>query len=1012
MRNATGLFSILLFLAVISPLHAADGASRRAAARRDHWAFRPVRRPELPDVQDEAWARNEIDRFVLARLEAEGLRPSGAADPRTLVRRVTFDLIGLPPSSDEVARFLRAPSASAFAQVVDGLLGRPEYGERWARHWLDVARYADTKGYVDAGERVFPFAYTYRDYVIRAFNEDLPFDRFILEQLAADRLSAADKGGSLAALGFLTVGQRFNFFPHEVIDDRIDVTMRGFMAFTVTCARCHDHKYDPISTADYYGLYGVFSSSREPSADEFPPVMAGGLDPDDLRKQIEEKSAALRKRREQLYKQIQREMRSWAADYLVYIVQLMPEHRTQPQPPLRTERGLLREVTAYGRGAVIRWRRYIEDCGSEHPFFGFWNRVVRLPRDEFAPRASETLEELRRQNAIHPLVAKTLAAIPPPLSMVEVARAYGQLLEETESLWRQRLKEDSSAEGFDDAAREEIRSVLYAPGSPPIFTLDESEDFYHLDEHTDVRKHFAEVERVFLKTGKAAPRAMVLVDRPNPGDAPILLRGNPDRPGERVERRFPRLFEDVRSEPFRDGSGRLELAQSIVDPKNPLTARVIVNRVWHWHFGRGLVETTSDFGLRSAPPSHPELLDYLAGWFMENGWSLKKLHRFILGSATWQQRSDDRADLRRVDPDNRLLWRMSRYRLDFESMRDSMLAVAGRLDSRRGGRPVDKAPDDPSGTHRTIYGVVDRERLPGVFRVFDFPSPDISSPKRPTTSVPQQALFLMNSPFVIAQAEALAARLDGLASVDDPSRIVHLYRIVFARDPAPEELDLALRFIARREAARVAAEPARPSAWRYGFGRYDTEKKGLESFTPLPHFSGADWQGGSRWPDEKLQYLRLTATGGHVGVDRAHAAVRRWISPVSGVVEIDGRLRHGEEDCGDGVQAWAVSSRSGELGHWTVYKSEAQTSVGEVAVKVGDTIDFIVDCRENHGCDLFVWAPAIRLREGAPGEVAATGWDAAAEFSASQGDAPVPVANPWVEYAQVLLQSNEFLFVD
>ncbi len=990
--------------------------------RRSHWAFRAIGRPRPPEVEDASWVRGDIDRFVLARLEASGTTPSPPASRRTLIRRAFVDLIGLPPTADEVRAFEEDSSPGAFAAIVDRLLARREYGERWGRRWLDVARYADTKGYVDAGEQRYPFAWTYRDWVIGAFNDDLPFDRFILEQLAADRLVERGEASpeSLAALGFLTVGQRFNFFPHEILDDRIDVVTRGFMGLTATCARCHDHKYDPISAADYYALYGVFASSREPSPDAYPVLAradkAGDVDADageEFARKLREKAAAYEERRRELHRQIQHELRAWAGDYLRYIVQLMPAHRTEAQPPLRTERGLLREMTAYGRGGVVRWRRFIESRGADDRVFGLWNRLLRLERDEIPARAPAMIAELRERDAINPVLAAALEKSP-PRTMVDVASAYGRVLEETDELWRVALERDASLQALDDGAREELREVLYGRDAPASMTLDDSEDLYQLDEHTDVRKRFADIERVFLKADRAAPRAMVLVDRERPVEQRVFLRGDPVTPGERVDPRLPRLLAHVREEPFEDGSGRLELARALVDRRNPLTARVIVNRVWAWHFGEGLVRTPSDFGVRGDPPSHPELLDWLASWFVDGGWSLKRLHRLILLSSAWQQSSDDRPECRRVDPDNRLLWRQNRRRLDFESMRDSMLRVAGRLEQRAGGRPIRVAPDDPASRARTVYLLLDREKLPSVFRVFDFPSPDISSPERPRTTVPQQALFLLNSPFVIAQAEAIASAVEaayGDGQEGDGAgvaeRVRSVYRRVLQREPDAAEIDLAAEVVAQ-PVREVASEP--PSPWRYGFGAYDEERERVASFTPLPHFNGSAWQGGPAWPDPALSHLRLTATGGHVGIDREHAAIRRWVAPRDGRVSIDGTLAHGEEDCGDGVRGRIVSSVHGELGRFEVYKQRVETTVDAVDVTAGDTIDFIADCRDNHFCDLFDWAPVVRQHPAGASDTPIE-WNAERDFGGA-GGARQPELSPVARLAQVLLQSNEFLFVD
>ena len=982
--------------------------TRVRSIRDKHWAFRPIRRPRPPTSVNglESWSENDIDRFILERLQASGLTPSPRADRRTLLRRAHIDLIGLPPTYDEVQAFLEDDSPDAFARVVDGLLERSGYGERWARRWLDVARYSDGKGYIDGGARRYAFAYTYRDYVIDAFNRDLPFDQFVLEQLAADQLDSGGDKRALAALGFLTVGSRFNHFPHEIIDDRIDVVSRGFLALTVSCARCHDHKYDPIGTDDYYGLYGVFASSREPTPDRYPLLTAPGpAEDEEFQKKLREAAEKYHKRRADLYEQITLELRGWVGDYLRYIVQTTPEHRTQAQPPVRTERGTIRVFSAYARGGVGRWRRYLAACGPDDPVFGLWNRLVALSRDELPGAFPRVLAELEASGMASVLVLKVFAE-KPPATMADVADVYGDLLEEVDTLWRRRIEADPNAAALEDGDREVLRQSLYGPAAPGSFSLDESEDIYTLGESVEVRSLYSEIEKLFLEAkGKVGARAMVMEDRPRPVEPRVFLRGDPERHGKRVARQLPALLRTLQPEPFAIGSGRLELARAIVDRSNPLTARVIVNRVWGWHFGRGLVATPSDFGVRSEEPTHPELLDYLAAWLMDNGWSLKKLHRLILSSSVWQQASVDRPECRRQDPGNTLVWRMNRQRLDFEAMRDSMLATSGILESFNGGTPVEKKPDDPSNTVRTLYTAVDRENLAGVFRVFDFPSPDISSPGRPRTTVPQQALFLLNSRFVIRQSDALAARTDiDSGSVELVDRVRRLYEIVYARDPEPEEIKLAAGFITRRSAEEneTGESVAAPSAWQYGFGAYEAREQRLASFTPLPHFSGTAWQGGPEYPDGNLRYLQLTSTGGRVGIDAAHAAVRRWVAPRDGVVVISGTLSHGRETCGDGVNAWIVSSSSREVGSWNVYKGQVETSVSSVPVTTGDVIDFVVDRRENHTCDVFDWAPTIRY------EGAERVWSAEKDFGGGEQSKP----NPWSELAQALLQSNEFLFVD
>jgi hypothetical protein len=597
---------------------------------RKHWAFQPEKKPDVPAVKAKEWPAHPIDAFILAKLEAKGLAPNPSADPRALMRRVKYDLIGLPPTIDEVEQFVKAwHAANAMPQVavqelVERYLASPQYGERWARHWLDIARYADTKGYDFREERRYAYAYAYRDYVVRALNDDLPYDQFIMHQLAADRLVAKGQApaAAQAAMGFLTLGRRFLNNIHDITDDRIDTVTRGMLGLTVACARCHDHKYDPISTKDYYGLYGVFASSMEPK-----------------------------------------------------------------NLPLL--------------GEPAQTKEYVE----------FQKKVSELEKavKEYAEKYKKELSEKNRK---------------------------------------------------------------------------------HRDELLALQK---KVDAFNASSPAAPPRGMVMVDRPNPGDARVLIRGIPNNLGAIAPRQFLPILCADKPTPFKDGSGRLELARAIADRNNPLTARVMVNRVWMHHFGVGLVSSPSNFGLRGEPPSHPELLDYLAATFVENGWSLKKLHSMILISKTYQLSSAEHAKAREIDPDNRLLARAHRRRLEFEALRDSLLAVAGNLDPKIGGPAVDIT-TAPFSKRRTIYGTVDRQNLPGVFRTFDFASPDSSTAQRYETTVPQQALYLLNHPFVLEQAKNVAKRA---GQKDDQATVRQLYRDVLGREAVAEEMQTALQFIER-----------------------------------------------------------------------------------------------------------------------------------------------------------------------------------------------------------------------
>ncbi|MCL4204291.1 MAG: DUF1553 domain-containing protein [Pirellulaceae bacterium] len=724
-----------------------------------HWAFQPPVLVDPPAVQTEPWPRTEIDRFVLARLEENGLTPSPRADRRTQLRRLAYDLTGLPPSADELAAF-EAADDEFYAECVARLMDSPRFGERWGRYWLDVARYADTKGYVFQEDRNYPKAYTYRDWVIAAFNQDMPYDEFVVAQLAADRL---DDSSVKAATGFLTLGRRFINNQHDIIDDRIDVVTRGLMGLTVSCARCHDHKYDPVSIADYYALYGVFASSRE-------------------------------------------------------------------------------------------------------------------PKDEAAP--------------------------------------------------------------------------------------------------------------------------LLLVDADKPYEPVVFLRGSPGNRGDRVSRRFLTCLSDGEPKPFEQGSGRWEMAQAIASETNPLTARVWVNRVWTQLFGEGLVTTPSDFGTRSDPPSHPELLDWLAIRFVEQGWSTKWLIRQIVLSSVYRQASENRPECAAADPENRLLWRMNRRRLDLEALRDSLLVAAGRLDTTMGG-PSAELTTEPFPTRRTVYGFVERQNLPGMFRTFDFAGPDTHSPKRPYTTVPQQALFLMNSPFALEQAAYLAAREEVQQAATDEERIVQLFRLALGRVPDGEELALVRDFAGASDAS---GELAGAANWQYGWGEYD-ESATRVVFHSLPHFTGSAWQGGSQLPDPVLGWVTLNAAGGHPGNDARHAAIRRWIAPQAGKVIVDGTLEHPSGQ-GDGVRCRLVSDRQGLAAEWAAKNGKTATRSGPLDVQAGETFDLVTDCRDNPNFDGFRWTVTIRL-EPADGSSART-WDSAAEFG---GPAPDPFTR-WQRLAHVLLLTNEFAFID
>ena len=785
-------------------------------AESSHWAFQPIVASEPPAVKpndSSSSGLTEIDQFILARLADAGLSPNPPADRRVLIHRAHFTLLGLPPTYDQVQAFLADESPDAFARLVDRLLENPHYGERWARHWLDIARYADTMGYL-AGSRdeSYPFAFTYRDYVIDAFNSDKPFNQFIVEQLAADRLElSGPEKKSLAAMGFLTVGRRFMNRQPDIIDDQIDVMTRGFLGISVACARCHDHKYDPIPTADYYSLYGVFASSQEPSQ---LPLLAEPQPSPQYQAFLEakaDKQKEVDRWVEERRVEIEHELRRRVADYLFFIASSLPQYR-KGKVSLQGKRGALRPA------AVQRWQQYLlNPDASSHPIWNLLRQLAKLDPEGFAESSLEIVEQFEadhdRETAEtdpppHVLPQRLLDALKSarPATFPDAARVLGDELESVYATWQEASKDNGGLERLDDEADEALRQVLWIPGSPT--TLDAAHTVRHLDqgERNEHNRKIAGVYRIEATHPGAPPRGMILVDTADPVEPVIFRRGIPSNRGDQVPRRFLQVLSNVDGgKPFQNGSGRLELARAIANPNNPLTPRVIVNRIWQHHFGEGLVRTPSDFGVRGERPTHPELLDFLAAEFVASGWSVKQLQRRIMLSAAWQRSSELRPEAVQTDPENRLLWHMPRRRLEFEPLRDRLLVAAGRLDDRIGGRSVMIHQD---ANRRGLYAYIDREDPPGLLANFDFPSPDASQAKRTQTTVPQQALYLMNSAFVIDQAKALAARTaprdealrheagaSTRARVDAEDRIRRLYRHALSRDPDDREIEGAISFV-------------------------------------------------------------------------------------------------------------------------------------------------------------------------------------------------------------------------
>ncbi len=932
---------------------------------RKHWAFQPIGHPQPPTLAINTWSHSAVDCFILEKLQRAGLQPSPAADRLTLIRRATFDLTGLSPTPAEVEAFVSDLAPDAYARLIERLLASPHYGEHWARHWLDVARYSDTKGYVYAREeKMWIHATSYRDWVVKALNDDMPYDRFVQLQVAADQIEPAGSP-HLAAMGFLTLGRRFLGVTHDIIDDRIDVVTRGLLGLTTACARCHDHKYDPIPTRDYYALYGVFQSSAEKVV---PCGLAKGTVYEkewNVREQKLRETMATR-REEQSAR-----VRATVKEHLIAQLEL----EKYPEEAF----GQLLDLNDINPVFVRRWKSYLsEDEKSTDPIFAEWHAL----------KSKGVIKDLH-----------------------EAAARYGTLFADIEKQWRALLKSQPDAKALPNTADERLRGVLYTLDSPcyvPDEHIANTEMFFTASTVVEIWKLQGEVDRWLMQNADAPPQATILVDRSKPSTPRIFTRGNPLTKGAEVPRQFLQVLSEENAQPFVNGSGRLELAQAIANPSNPLTARVMVNRVWQHHFGHGLVSTPSDFGKRAEIPSHPELLDWLAQHFTLSGWSIKEMHRLIMLSQTYQQRSGSPSDaieltkVHQLDPENRLLWRMNPHRLSFEEARDAWLAASGELNLIMGGRP--ESLFAKQNTRRTLYTLVDRENLPTVLRTFDFANPDLSIPQRNETTVPQQALFSLNHPFIASRASAITQRLKGS---DAASKISHLYSLLYQRTPTEHEMESALNFVQLDSAP--LAQTKQPNAWQYGYGEWDEATGRIKSFTSLPHFNGSAWQGGDNWPDEKLGWVQITATGGHPGNDRQHAVVRRWIAPQDGNYTLTSSLIH-EPEPGDGIRAFVSHNKRGLLRSTSLHQSTEQINLETIAMNKSDTLDFIVDIRDGLNSDQFLWSPMIKLSGGAGsgGDIADQAWFANKDFDADT----ITLLPPWEQLAQVLMLSNEFMFVD
>jgi hypothetical protein len=739
---------------------------------RRFWAFQPPVIHPLPSVQNSGWAQSEIDVHILAALEQRGIHPVRPAGKRELLRRATFDLIGLPPTRDEVEAFLGDDSPDAFARVIDRLLASPHYGERWGRHWLDVARYAEDQAHT-FGVKPNTSAYRDRDWVIAAFNDDMPYDRFVRLQIAADLiLDDGDLARHLPALGFFGLGAQYYKDNSEILkaladelDERVDTLSRGLLGLTAACARCHDHKFDPIPTKDYYALAGVFNSSK---LVDVPLVTRAEV-------QRYQEDLRISRAADEKLKQFVRTEKTACQEQQAGEIARYLQAACKVQERRNAGKWSAREqAKADGLDAATldRWVKYL-DGNPRSPALEAWRRSSKSA-DSAKAYVAETAARAFQEH-----VQKAIAE-----------RARGNI----------------------DNDRAALLQAIF--GDKGLFALSDDELKARLP--PERKRQMEQMQQEAARLRKAAPEKIEArfpvahgLAEGTPADMKVYLRGNPRTQGDVVPRHFLRVLAGDDPARFVQGSGRWELAEAIASKDNPLTARVIVNRVWAWHFGRGIVATPSNFGAFGERPTHPELLDNLTCRFIASGWSLKALHRDIMLSATYQLSCDEDQHNLAIDGDNRFLWRMNRRRLDVESWRDSLLFVAGRLDPTMSGPTTDLA--SAGNQRRTIYGRVSRHELNGLLRMFDFPDANITSEKRTETTVPQQQLFVLNSPFVIDQARALSARLQA-AAANDSDRVRLAYEMLFARPVTEGEVQLALHFLSASDRATEKAT-ARLTRW-------------------------------------------------------------------------------------------------------------------------------------------------------------------------------------------------------
>lgn len=809
---------------------------------RSFWSFQRIQRPTvavLSSFPPEARVRSAIDALILKSMP-DGAYFAHDADRPTLIKRSYFDLIGLPPSPEEMETWLTDSADDWYHRLLTELLASPHYGERWGRHWLDVAGYADSEGYTNSdAER--PWAWKYRDWVIKALNEDKPFDQFITEQIAGDELAGPLNGDLtlqqidlLSATGFLRMaadgtgsGANDAEARNKVMTDTLKIVSTSLLGLSLQCAQCHDHRYDPIPQTDYYALRAVFEPALDWQAWKIPNARRVSLST----KADRDKSAEL----ETQTAPIAAEKAKMLADYMK---KALDTELAKYAEPVREQLRLAYKTTAAKR--TEEQKKLLTQNPSVNITPG--NLYQYIP--ESKPKLAEFASKIAEIRAKKP-VEQFLRALVEPANHVPETKLFHR--------------------GDHQQPKQNVM--------PTSLTVTAAQN---------ARPEFAANDKALPSTGR-----------------------------------------------------RLAFAKWITNGQHPLVARVIVNRLWLHHFGKGLVETPSDFGKLGVAPSNPELLDWLADEFVRQDWSMKEFHRTVMMSTAWRQSAVAQSPANRSVPHARR--RLTR--LDAETIRDRMLTASGQLDRTQYGAPVAIKEDDTgqiivdgAQKRRSLYVKARRSQPVAMLQAFDAPVMQTNCELRPSSTVATQSLMLMNGEFILAQAAHLANRAANEAA----------------------DVDLA----AMQTLAKLPGV-LKPN-WSYGFGTFDVASDRIGSFTPLVFFAESRWQAGPKLPDPTLGYVFLSATGGHPD-NRARAAIRRWTSPSGGLVSVTGKLSHGSPN-GDGVQGRIVSNRGGKRGEWRAFNGSTDTAAADIAVEAGDTIDFITDCGESITSDSFSWPVTIHLK--------------------------------------------------